>query len=210
MRLNARALCPAIGLSVALGVASMAQAAPVFDLSSGSLIVTAFVPTGGVPTYDIRGLALLAVSDTGLPSSPLLLFDSTGGTDPSATVLPFGNSVLIADDANTGTTGVQAIVFFDFGNVSFTPAFGLLVPATAGVFPAGSSPGPVLSTLTNSPNVFSFDLIQNVTVTNGLVFQWQLSPSSTSAPEPLQSLLMGTGLAALCALRSYRKRAPNA
>ena len=210
MKLNTRTLFSSFILCATFGLAQMtAQAGPVFQLLSGNLTVTAVVPPGGTPTYDIRGLAFLNVSDVGLSPSPLLLFDNTGGTDPSATVLPFGNSVLVANDSNTGTSGISAIVLFDFNNASFTPAFSLLVPATAAAFPSGSAPGPVLGELTGSQNTFTFALTNNVTSGDNLIFQWQLTTADTATPEPLSAPLMAGGIAVLCALQRYRSRARN-
>jgi hypothetical protein len=160
---------------------------------------------GGNQTFDIRGAVLFNVSDTGLLPSPLAITDSTGGTDPGATTLPFGNAFLIGSDANTGTSGIADILFFDFSHAVAPLPTLLIVPAIVSVTPTGSNPGPVLSTLTSSspvPFVFTFSAFQDLGNGDGIL-QWQLSGIAPT-PEPQSWFLMGMGCIGL-AVFGFRK-----
>jgi hypothetical protein len=200
-------------VAVSLGVvASQTHASPIFQIVSGDLTLSYSSETA---TYDIRGAALLSVTDIGLTASPLALFDSTGGTDPTYSVLPFGNTVLTADDSNSGNSGIEDLVFFDFTGLSLSSS--ITVDAYSYVYPTTDTPTPTLAELiNNSPVAFDFSLVSiNGDPTDGYTFQWDLTSveaqsQPSAAPEPVSSLLMGTGMLgiglALQVLRT-RKRA---
>ena len=168
---------------------STASAAPIVTVVSGSLAVTAVFT--GTPSYDIRGAALVSLSDTGVSPTTLAIFDTTGGTDPGATTLPFGNTALIVNDSNSGTSGIEDILVFDFTHLLSPTPTSIIVPATALVFPVGSTLGPALADLvTSSPVPFYFDLSGSAGLPNGGEIL-QFSLASTPAPEPASFLLLG-------------------
>jgi len=193
-----------------------AQAGPVFQIASGNLTLSAELATlsgGGCCqlTFDVRGAVLETVSDVALPPTSIAILDSTGGTDPTFSTLAFGNSALLAADSNTTSTGIEDIVFFSFGNFI---ANTLTVPATAAVFPVSSTPGPALADMiANSPLSFQFnnETVQGIQSNGALLIQWQLAgiTPATAAPEPMSSLLLGSGVLAILGFqfRRIRKRA---
>lgn len=169
-----------------------AMAAPIFEFSSGGLAVTGIF-AGGLPlALDIRGAVSFLVSDTGLPPSLLAIYDSTGGTDPAAIVLPFSNSLLFADNG----LGVFAQINFDFLAAVATGSR-LVVPGTVTVGPGAT--GSLAAFAAASPLTFGF--VQTGFVDTGAVqiLQWQLT--DLGIPEPSTYLLLSSGLVALGLMR---------
>lgn len=175
---------------------SNAVAAPIFELSSGGLAVTGLF-AGGPPTLDIRGAVSFLVSDIALPPSLLAIYDSTGGTDPDALVLAFGNSLLFADNG----AGLIATVTFDFALAS---AIGsrLTIPGTVAVGPGAT--GSLAAFAGASPVVFGFTQTGFADLGSAQILQWQLT--DVGIPEPATYGLFGAGLTILAmARRKYRQ-----
>ncbi len=178
-----------------LSIANPSTAAVLVTPAAGELVVTGITNGTSFIGFDIRGLALLGVSDVvnSIPLGGVLLGDYTGGTDAAASTIPFGNQYLVGSN---GTPGVAIIGFADFANLSFAGPV-LNVPMyfgpLAGVVPSGST----LSALVGaSPIPFSFKLKQVVNFGQGSVAQW--SYQSTAVPEPsfagLCLVLIATGI----------------
>lgn len=167
-----------------------AEAGPIFTLEGGTLTATA-IAGPGVFTLDVRGAALLGVTDTGLPLSAITVADITGGTDPTGSVLPFGNAYLVASDYQSGTNGMTDLLFFDFANSNLTGPT-LTIPVYAAPLPLGSVPDAILATLVDaSPVPFSFDFSQFVDLGGGYgIGQWQLASVGSVVPEPATWTLM--------------------
>jgi hypothetical protein len=195
-------------LSLAAGlllVPAAATGTPVFQIVTGTLTVTdSYI--GGNSTFDIRGAVLLNVTDFSLPPSALAVFDSTGGTDPTGSVLAFGNATLFATDSNSATSGVEDILSFDFGQATIPGSNLLLVPATITVSPVGSTPDALLSELTNnSPLTVLFNYVSLSDLGDGnAVIQWQLATNYT--PEPANFVLVGVACLVIGGIRRLRPR----
>jgi hypothetical protein len=134
----------------------------------------------------------------------MAVFDTTGGTDPSATVLPFGNNFLVADDANSSVSGLHDFLFFNFAQATQPAPGEIIIPATVSIDPPGSTPDPILATLLGGPVAFRFNNPTFFDLGNGdAILQWQLAGVS-AVPEPASFLLMGAGLVALAGTRIRR------
>lgn len=190
----------AVLVLILLLVASQGNASPVYQISGGTLTVTGLFVGSNPPVLDIRGAVLLYMSAVNLPLSPIALYDSTGGTDPNAAVLPFGNSILYADDGTPGTVGG---VSFDFanatsvGNQLFVNGFVFPIP------PEATPDGALGALIAASPVLFAF---QNSAFSdvgdNTFILQWGLS--AVGVPEPGTFVLLASGLAIVGAARRKR------
>jgi PEP-CTERM motif len=181
-----------------------AKAALMVDYVSGDLVVSAF-NDGINTTFDIRGQIDFNVSDpvAPIPLTQVTIGDITGGTDPTATVLPFGNQYLLGID---GTPGVAILAFFDFANLAFIGP-DLLVPAYFGPLVGVPSAGGALEALLlGSPLPSSFQFLQSVNLGAGTLTQWSLAPTPNEVPEPGTAILMLIGLAACAGGAGLRRR----
>jgi hypothetical protein len=128
--------------------------------------------------------------------------DSTGGNDPAATVLPFGNNQLLAID-NLSATG---IVTFDFTQSSTNGSI-LTVPGSL-VIPSNFTPaGSMAALATVNPLLYQFQLTTFQDLGgNNFLGQWGLANVQAPAvPEPA-SFAMVLGGGAILTLARYRRR----
>ncbi len=191
-----------IALLLVLLIASPTSAAPIFSPVSGSLQVTGLFPFGGLPTLDIRGAALFAVSDVALPPTPLYIMDSTGGQDPTGSVLPFGNNQLLAFD-NVSASG---FITFDFPNLTVNGSI-LTVPGSLFIPSSFTPAGSMVALATVNPLFYQFQqtAFQDLGGSNFLA-QWGLTGIQAPAiPEPASfAMLFGGGV--ILTLVGYRRR----
>lgn len=199
---STKALLKSAGLAgLLLLTPALCSASLLIEKAGGDLTVTAFFD-GANFTFDVRGQVLLGVEDPAvpIPLTGVTIGDVTGGTDPNANVLAFGNSFMLVAD---GTPGLALISFFDFANVAFAGPT-LTVPVYFGPLVGTPAPGSALEALTlGSPIPFSFDFVQTVNLGQGSLTQWSLSdvPEPATASYALISLV---GLAAFARVRRQR------
>jgi hypothetical protein len=186
-----------------LAFAGSAMAAPVFDISSGTLTLNRFLAAAGGETDDVRGLVNLNVSDGGSLVGPVVLADQTGGTDPGFTTLAFGNALVI---------GINA-AFDQFSAVTFDFATIVSGATTADVTATGAPIATVTDpalTGTLGPMVFTFALQSVTPVGADVVATYTLSGVASGAvaatPEPATLAIAGLGLAVLGVVRWRRRK----
>jgi len=182
-----------------------AAASPIYQIGGGTLTITGLFVGADPPILDIRGAVLLQVSDTGLPLSPLAIYDSTGGTDPDALMLPFGNSLLFADDENSGVSGITAVVQFNFALSQVSGPY-ITIPGTVTLIPIGSPLSGALGAFAgDSPVPFTFLNSAFADLGGGtFVLQWQLDSVGSPIPEPGSFALLSAGVVFLGIV--HRKR----
>lgn len=197
-------------LVVVFGLASFrADASPVLNFLDGTLTVTGFF-SSSESVLDVRGALGLNLVDQGVVLGPVVIVDSTGGTDPTGEVLPFGNRELLAVDWESLNTLVTADLLFDFDHATRDEQT-LVVPVWTKVSAPGGDPGPGLALLIyGSPAAFRFTLSDFVDFGDGEVaYQWQfdsISPRAVPEPGSLVMLLSGALVFAACRRRPGANR----
>jgi hypothetical protein len=184
--------------------ASLAFADPILNPVSGSLDATAVLSSGTIQ-LDVRGLLEFDFTDptVGIPDVSLVFADSTGGTDPSGLVLPFGNAFLNVTSPASASTGVTDIAYFDFGSVTFNGPT-LTIPAYFASVPLGDLPDAALADLVaNSGIPFNFTFSTSQDFGNGNAIAQFTLTSVSQVPEPAT---VGLALAGIFALTGYRFR----
>jgi hypothetical protein len=146
---------------------------------------------------DVRGNATFTVFDSGTPIGAFLMTDTTGGTDPGFSTLPFGNALLVDFGATTGTVAETTL---DLNNPVFAGSLLFLSGSTSA--PGGADPG-LQALFDDNPVVLVFQLT-SATPSDGLVIaQWNLvglGPES-SVPEPTTGVLVLAGVGLLVGIQ---------
>src|SRR5262249_41105781 len=142
--------------------------AATIGLTSGSLTATGVLPSSGGVLLDVRGNATFTVFDSGTPIGAFLMTDTTGGTDPGFSTLPFGNALLVDFGATAGTFAQTTL---DLNNPVFAGSLLFLSGSTSA--PGGADPG-LQALFDDNPVVLVFQLT-SATPSDGLVIaQWNL------------------------------------
>jgi hypothetical protein len=178
-----------------------AHAAPTFGITGAIYSYRYIAPSAEL--LDVRGLAAIEVFDPASLGS-VLLTDTTGGTDPSFSVIPFGNSSLLA--VNSLFTQVGGMLF-DFTTPLYTPTTMTLRALGLPITPVPSTDAALLRL--QGAFTFQFDLIDLRDAGTGDFLATYLLTGITaerkgppSVPEPATGGLLG-GAAILAAV--FRK-----
>jgi hypothetical protein len=176
---------------------SVTAYASTIGLTSGSLTATGILPSSGGILLDVRGFATFTVSNSGTPIGAFVMTDSTVGTDPGFSTLPFGNAELLDFGATPGT--------FATTNLDLShPVLVSNVLFLGGVTTAPSGLDPGLQTLfSDDPLVLAFALTSVVPFDGGIVAQWSLVGigPQTVVPEPVTAILMLSGIGLMAEMK---------
>ncbi len=215
MRFSTTLFCRFVLLGLAAAGLS-ANASPVnFSVNSGNLTASAIVQGGSIVGMDVRGAVILGVNVSGSAVNDIGLLDSTGGTDPGATTLAFGNSSLGSFGAGGLGGGPYATVAFDLLTPSFLSGGAvMLLGATAAPFAGNvAGDGGLNALVTGNPLLFGFGFARTQDLgAVGTLYQYNLlavQATSAGAPEPATvfSLLGGAMILGILNLRKRRVKA---
>lgn len=187
-------------------VGMQAWADPTFTIDAGTLTASRLIPLGGPPPEldDVRGLVEISVTGD---ANPVIITDSTNGTDPNFLTLPFGNSsltgfVIAGPQANT--------IAFNLGSSVFSPTTDTITAVGTPTFPVPNT-DPALSAF-DEPLLYTFTLFNFVNPVPGTttsLAQYSLtsiSVASVATPEPALAGVVALGLMMLFGYMRVRRR----
>lgn len=202
-------LCSAVAACLWPG---SALAGTIFDPNTGVITASVLLNSGSIVGIDVRGLSDLLVSVNGVPVNNVTLGDITGGTDPSAVTLPFGNNVLLG----LGTAGISGPIVnlqFDFTTPAFLSGGSvLLLSATSSTGSGNPATDAGLTALLDaSPVLFGFGFANTIDLgATGTLYQYNFltaqGGSAAAVPEPATvELVFAAAILGLCRRYKFRR-----